>query len=66
MSVAKAMKASILEIRFNKRTERGLLNERSVDYWIYGILKYSEKIHQPEEVMPVKTKEPEYESVQLS
>jgi hypothetical protein len=46
----------------NKNT--GILQKRkSVDYWVFGILKYSERICQPESGMPEKVKELEYESI---
>lgn len=66
ISTTNHLERELEEIRRRIKTQGYFKNERSVDYWIYGILKYSEKIHQPEEVMPVNTKEPEYESVQLS
>jgi len=66
ISTTNHLERELEEIRRRIKTQGYFKNERSVDYWIYSILKYSEKIHQPEEVMPVKTKEPEYESVQLS
>lgn len=54
------------EIRRRIKTQGYFKNERSVDYWVYGILKYSEKIYQPEGVRPEKLKELKLESVQLS
>jgi len=66
ISTTNHLERELEEIRRRIKTQGYFKNERSVDYWVFGILKYSERIHQPEEVMPVKTKEPEYESVQLS
>ena len=66
ISTTNHLERELEEIRRRIKTQGYFKNERSVDYWVFGILKYSERIHQPEEVMPVKTKEPEYESAQLS
>ena len=66
ISTTNHLERELEEIRRRIKTQGYFKNERSVDYWVFGILKYSEKIYQPEGTMPVKTKEPEYESVQLS
>jgi len=58
------------EIRHRIKTQDYFKNERSADLWVYGILKYSERIKEPKglspSIMKEKTKELEYESVQNS
>ncbi len=66
ISTTNHIERELEEIRRRIKTQGYFKNERSVDYWVYGILKYSEKIYQPEGVTPEKIKEPEVESVQLS
>ena len=66
ISTTNHIERELEEIRRRIKTQGYFKNERSVDYWVYGILKYSEKIYQPEGVMPEKIKELKLESVQLS
>ncbi|MEA3488836.1 MAG: IS256 family transposase [Candidatus Omnitrophota bacterium] len=66
ISTTNHLERDLEEIRRRIKTQGYFKNERSVDYWVYGILKYSERIRQPEGVMPEEVKEPEYESVHNS
>jgi len=66
ISTTNHLERELEEIRRRIKTQGYFKNERSVDYWVYGILKYSERIYQPEGVMSKEVKEPEYESVQNS
>jgi len=64
------LERNLEEIRCRIKTQGYFKNERSLDLWVYGILKYSEKIKKLKEmsfsVMKEKTKELEYESVHHS
>ena len=66
ISTTNHLERELEEIRRRIKTQGYFKNERSVDYWVFGILKYSERICQSEEVRPKEDKELEYESVQLS
>lgn len=66
ISTTNHLERELEEIRRRIKTQGYFKNERSVDYWVFGILKYSERICQPEGVMPTKVKELEYESVHNS
>ena len=64
ISTTNHIERELEEIRRRIKTQGYFKNERSVNYWVYGILKYSERISQPEGVTPTETKELKYESVQ--
>lgn len=66
ISTTNHLERELEEIRRRIKTQGYFKNERSVDYWVYGILKYSERIYQPEGIMSEEVKELEYESVQNS
>ncbi|MDP8216149.1 MAG: transposase [Candidatus Kaelpia imicola] len=70
ISTTNHLERDLEEIRRRIKTQGYFKNERSVDLWVYGILKYSERIREPKglstSVMKEKTKELEYESVQNS
>lgn len=63
ISTTNHLERELEEIRRRIKTQGYFKNERSVDYWVFGILKYSERIGQPEGVMPETGKELECESV---
>jgi transposase-like protein len=64
ISTTNHLERELEEIRRRIKTQGYFKNERSVDYWVFGILKYSERIGQPKGVTPEEVKELEYESVQ--
>ena len=47
-STTNHLERDLEEIRRRIKTQGYFKNERSVDYWVYGILKYSDRIAQPE------------------
>jgi len=70
ISTTNHLERDLEEIRRRIKTQGCFKNERSVDLWVYGILKYSERIKEPKglsaSIMREKTRELEYESVQNS
>lgn len=70
ISTTNHLERDLEEIRRRIKTQGYFKNERSVDLWVYGILKYSERIKEPKgmsfSTMEEKTKEHEYESVHNS
>ena len=70
ISTTNHLERDLEEIRRHIKTQGYFKNERSTDLWVYGKLKYSEKIKEPKglstSIMKKKTKKLEYESVQNS
>jgi len=66
ISTTNHLERDLEEIRRRIKIQGYFKNERSVDYWVFGILKYSERINLSEREMPEEIKELEYKSVQLS
>lgn len=67
ISTTNHLERELEEIRRRIKTQGYFKNERSVDYWVFGILKYSEKLYQPEGMpsspMGEDIKELKYKSV---
>ena len=70
VSTANRLERDLEEIRRRIKTQGYFKNERSVDLWVYGILKYPERIKEPEglplSATEERTKELEYESAHNS